>query len=57
VIIPRGGVTGLVALGFFFSAGFKICKEERKKNLRRAIPGPQLCSDLHLEVLPNAAAP
>lgn len=24
VIIPRGGVTGLLALGFFFSAGFRI---------------------------------
>lgn len=27
VIIPLGGVTGLVAFGFFFSAGFKICKD------------------------------
>lgn len=24
VIMPRGGVTGRLALGFFFSAGFKI---------------------------------
>lgn len=24
VIIPLGGVTGLLELGFFFSAGFKI---------------------------------
>lgn len=30
VIIPRGGVTGLVALGFFFSAGFKIWKEHMR---------------------------
>lgn len=27
VIIPLGGVTGLVAFVFFFSAGFKICKD------------------------------
>ena len=30
VIIPLGGVTGLVAFGFFFSAGFKICKDSRQ---------------------------
>lgn len=29
VIIPLGGVTGLVAFGFFFSAGFKICKDSK----------------------------
>lgn len=27
VIMPLGGVTGLLELGFFFSAGFKIWKE------------------------------
>lgn len=27
VIIPLGGVTGLLELGFFFSAGFKIWKD------------------------------
>ena len=30
VIICLGGVTGLVAFGFFFSAGFKICKDSRQ---------------------------
>lgn len=29
VIIPLGGVTGLVAFGFFFSAGFNICKDSK----------------------------
>lgn len=35
VIIPLGGVTGLVAFGFFFSAGFKIWRDSKDSSFRK----------------------
>lgn len=47
VIIPLGGVTGLVAFGFFFSAGFKICKDS-KECIFRKFSQPQILRFLKL---------